>query len=123
MVFGVFNETDYGRKGIQYIHYPTYLRPRPEVDMRWYHAAAGGLNVYYALADRIADFSLARMKQNVSLVNSDWTGGHVSGSSASRHGRCIRRWPIRGRASHGRSGAAAFSPSAASRRKKNMSVS
>ncbi len=40
VVFGVFNETDYGRKGIQYIHYPTYLRPRPEVDLRWYHAAA-----------------------------------------------------------------------------------
>jgi glycosyltransferase involved in cell wall biosynthesis len=77
VVFGVFNETDYGRKGIQYIHYPTYLRPRPEVDMRWYHRTQGGLNVYYALADRIADFSLARMKQNVSLVNSDWTGGHV----------------------------------------------
>ena len=77
VVFGIFNETDYGRKGIQYIHYPTYLRPRPEVDLRWYHAPQGGLNVYYALADRIAGFSLARMKQNVSLVNSDWTGGHV----------------------------------------------
>ncbi len=77
VLFGVFNETDYGRKGIQYIHYPTYLRPRPEVDMRWYHQPQAGLNVYYALADRIADFSLARMKQNVSLVNSDWTGGHV----------------------------------------------
>ena len=77
VVFGVFNETDYGRKGIQYIHYPTYLRPRPEVDMRWYHAPRGSLNVYYALADRIAGFSLARLKQNVSLVNSDWTGGHV----------------------------------------------
>ena len=55
VVFGIFNETDYGRKGIQYIHYPTYLRPRPEVDLRWYHAPQGGLNAYYALADRIAE--------------------------------------------------------------------
>lgn len=77
VVFGIFNEIDYGRKGIQYIHYPTYLRPRPEVDLRWYHPPQGGLNVYYAFADRIADFSLERMKQNVSLVNSDWTGAHV----------------------------------------------
>lgn len=77
VVFGVFNETDYGRKGIQYIHYPTYLRPRPEVDLRWYHTPRSGLPLYYALADRIADFSLARMKQNVSLVNSNWTGAHV----------------------------------------------
>ena len=30
VVFGVYNETDYGRSGIQYIHYPTYLRPRPD---------------------------------------------------------------------------------------------
>ena len=36
------------------------------------------MNLYYALADRIADFSLDRMKQNVTLVNSDWTGAHVS---------------------------------------------
>jgi glycosyltransferase involved in cell wall biosynthesis len=77
VLFGVFNETDYGRKGIQYIHYPTYLRPRPEVDLRWYHTPRGGLPLYYALADSIADFSLARMKQNVTLVNSNWTGAHV----------------------------------------------
>lgn len=77
VVFGVYNETDYGRKGIQYIHYPTYLRPRPEVDLRWYHPPQSGLNLYYAFADWIADFSLDRLKQNVTLVNSDWTGAHV----------------------------------------------
>ena len=79
VVFGVFNETDYGRKGIQYIHYPTYLRPRPAVDLRWYHAAQWPLRLYYAAADWVADFSLDRLKQNVSLVNSDWTGAHVQG--------------------------------------------
>jgi glycosyltransferase involved in cell wall biosynthesis len=79
VVFGVFNETDYGRKGIQYIHYPTYLRPRPAVDLRWYHAAQWPLRLYYAAADRVADFSLERLKQNVTLVNSDWTGAHVQG--------------------------------------------
>ena len=77
VLFGVYNETDYGRRGIQYVHYPTYLRPRPEVDLRWYHPPPAGLNAYYALADRIADFSLERMKHNVTLVNSNWTGEHV----------------------------------------------
>ena len=76
VLFGVYNETDFGRRGIQYVHYPTYLRPRPAVDVRWYHPKAG-LDMYYAVADRIADFSLERMKQNVTLVNSDWTGGHL----------------------------------------------
>ena len=77
VLFGVSNETDYGRRGIQYIHYPTYLRPRPDVDLRWYHWPRGGLRLYYALADAIAGFSLDRLKRNVTLVNSNWTGGHV----------------------------------------------
>lgn len=77
VIFGVYNETDYGRRGIQYIHYPTYLRPRPAVDLRWYHPPQTGLNLYYAFADWIADFSLERLKQNVTLANSDWTGAHV----------------------------------------------
>lgn len=78
VIFGVYNETDYGRRGVQYIHYPTYLRPRPTVDLRWYHPPQAGLDAYYAVADRIAGFSLDRMKANVTLVNSDWTGEHVS---------------------------------------------
>ena len=77
VLFGVYNETDYGRRGIQYVHYPTYLRPRPKVDLRWYHPPQSGLNLYYALADRIADFSLDRLKANLTLVNSDWTGEQV----------------------------------------------
>ena len=78
VLFGVYNETDFGRRGIQYIHYPTYLRPRPEVDLRWYHHPRAGLNLYYRMADWIADFSVDRMKDNLTLVNSDWTGAHVS---------------------------------------------
>jgi glycosyltransferase involved in cell wall biosynthesis len=77
VIFGVHNETDYGRRGIQYVHYPSYLRPRPTVDLRWYHQPRAALNAYYALADRIAGFSMARMKANLTLVNSNWTGEHV----------------------------------------------
>jgi glycosyltransferase involved in cell wall biosynthesis len=77
VVFGLHNEADYGRRSIQYVHYPTYLRPRPAVDLRWYHPPQAGLNVYYALADRIAGFSVERMKRNVTLVNSNWTGMQV----------------------------------------------
>ena len=78
VLFGIYNETDYGRRGIQYVHFPTYLRPRPKVDLRWYHQPQAGLDLYYAVADRIAGFSLDRMKANVTLVNSNWTGEHVS---------------------------------------------
>jgi glycosyltransferase involved in cell wall biosynthesis len=77
VLFGIHNETDFGRRGIQYVHYPTYLRPRPDVDLRWYHRPRRALAVYYRLADAIAGFSLDRMTRNLTLVNSDWTGEHV----------------------------------------------
>jgi len=77
VIFGVYNETDYGRRGIQYIHYPSYLRPRPHVDLRWYHQPRAALTAYYSLADRLAGFSMARLQANLTLVNSNWTGEHV----------------------------------------------
>jgi glycosyltransferase involved in cell wall biosynthesis len=77
VIVGVHNETDYGRRGIQYVHYPTYLRPRPDVDYRWYHRWSLLLESYYRLADRVAGFSFDRLKQNLTLANSNWTAGQV----------------------------------------------
>lgn len=77
VIFGVYNETDYGRRGIQYIHYPSFLRPRPAVDLRWYHQPRAALTAYYALTDRIAGFSQERLRANLTLVNSNWTGERV----------------------------------------------
>jgi glycosyltransferase involved in cell wall biosynthesis len=70
----VNNEADFGRPGIQYIHYPWYQRPRPYVDLRGIHRVPGLLPLYYWAADRLAGFSIERMKQNITLTNSDWTG-------------------------------------------------
>jgi glycosyltransferase involved in cell wall biosynthesis len=77
IIVGVHNETDYGRRGIQYVHYPTYLRPRPAVDLRWYHRFTPLTNAYYAAADRVAGFSFARMQSNLTLCNSNWTALHI----------------------------------------------
>lgn len=77
VVIGAHNEVDYGRRGIQYVHYPTYVRPRPDEDLRWYHRFPPLLHGYYHVADRLAGFSLERMKSNVTLANSDWTAGHI----------------------------------------------
>jgi glycosyltransferase involved in cell wall biosynthesis len=80
VIVGVHNEADYGRRGIQYVHYPTYLRPRPTVDLRWYHRPEPVLRAYYALADRLAGFSLERMKSNLTLANSNWTAKQIERS-------------------------------------------
>ncbi len=68
------NETDFGRPGLQYVHYPAYLRPRPDVDLRWYHALPLALPLYYWLCDRFFDVSSDAANRNLTLVNSDWTG-------------------------------------------------
>jgi glycosyltransferase involved in cell wall biosynthesis len=73
----VNNEADFGRRGIQYIHYPWYQRPRPAVDLRWIHRLPGLLPLYFWSLDRLAGVSMDRMKQNVTLTNSDWTGRAV----------------------------------------------
>jgi glycosyltransferase involved in cell wall biosynthesis len=77
VLIGVHNEVDYGRRGIQYVHYPTYIRPRPEVDFRWYHRVRPLLAAYYRMADALGGFSLARMKENLTLTNSRWTAARI----------------------------------------------
>jgi glycosyltransferase involved in cell wall biosynthesis len=79
VIVGLHNETDFGRRGIQYVHHPTYLRPRPDVDFRWYHRPRALVDLYYRVSDHLADFSLERMRQNVTLANSAWTAARVRG--------------------------------------------
>ncbi len=77
VIVGAHNEADFGRRGIQYVHYPTYLRPRPAVDYRWYHRSDRVLGWYYSFADWLADVSVERMKTNLTLANSNWTASQV----------------------------------------------
>ncbi|PYM27380.1 MAG: hypothetical protein DMD78_02130 [Candidatus Rokuibacteriota bacterium] len=67
------NEADFGTVGVQYVHYPWNVFPRPEVDIRWYHVKAL-LPMYYWLCRTVARFTTAGMHRNITLVNSDWTG-------------------------------------------------
>lgn len=66
------NETDFGPRTLQYIHYPSHLRPRPSVDLRWYHGWPLALQAYYALCDRIAGFRADRVIEATTLANSTW---------------------------------------------------
>jgi glycosyltransferase involved in cell wall biosynthesis len=71
------NEHDFGRPGIQYVHYPRCLFPRPAVDLRWYHYPKALLNAYYAVCNRFSSLSLDGLERNLTLVNSDYIGGLV----------------------------------------------
>lgn len=68
------NEADFGRPGIQYVHYPAHLRPRPRADIRWYHRSRPLLTGYYRMCDWLFGTTSDRVSENLTLVNSDWTG-------------------------------------------------
>ncbi len=74
VVASVNNEIDAGRPAIQYVHFPWGFWPRPQPDIRWYHRPPGLLALYFALSNRVGRVSWDRIRQNLTLVNSDWTG-------------------------------------------------
>ena len=74
VVLSLDNEVDVGRPAVQYVHFPWGYLPRPRIDYRWYHGE-GLLRAYYALVHRVSPVSPERIAANVTLVNSDWTGG------------------------------------------------
>lgn len=71
------DEADFGPRGVHYVHYPWDVMPRPETEARWYHPRAL-VAVYRALCIRLSGFSIERLRQSVTLVNSDWTGRLVA---------------------------------------------
>jgi glycosyltransferase involved in cell wall biosynthesis len=71
------NEADFGRAGIQFIHYPKIGMARPAVDLHWYHASQTLLELYHRLCARLGRFSADRMKANLTLVNSAYMGARV----------------------------------------------
>lgn len=68
------NETDFGYRTIQYVHFPARFLPRPMVDIRWYHRPPGVLRAYHALVNRLSLATMQGLRSNLTLVNSEWTG-------------------------------------------------
>ncbi len=66
------NEGDVGSRGIQYIHFPKIRSNAARGKGDWLPAPA--LRVYRALIDRLTEVSWERMRKNLTLVNSDFTG-------------------------------------------------
>lgn len=62
------NEADFGGPGLQYVHYPALEHIHAQID-----SDRDRLRPWRLLSN----FSGARMRQNLTLVNSDWTGAVV----------------------------------------------
>ncbi len=82
VLLGANNEFDFGCRGIQYVHYPNAVLPRPDVDYRWYHQLSEITATYRYLARLLAGASMERMRENTTLANS----GYIRQAIARTHG-------------------------------------
>ncbi len=69
------NEFDFGRPGIQYVHYPWAYLPRPATERTLVHRIPGAVRAYQSLAAAIAPVSARRVRANRTLANSQFVRG------------------------------------------------
>ncbi len=71
LVISTNNEMDFGRKGIQYIHFPTMFEAFLK-NKNFYK------KIYYKFSSWLSGYSLEKMKNNLTLTNSNWTKQVIS---------------------------------------------
>src|SRR5262245_27496668 len=71
------NETDFGRRGIQYIHYPKLDLERPSVDLRWYHGSRMVRTLYHRFGLRVGGITPEGVRRNLTLVNSEFMAARI----------------------------------------------
>ena len=77
ILLGTQNEADFGRPGLQYIHFPWVYLPRPDVELRWYHHIPGLLGAYRGFCRRLAHSSNQGLRRNLSLANSAFVAAKI----------------------------------------------
>jgi glycosyltransferase involved in cell wall biosynthesis len=77
LLFSTQNEADFGRPGLQYVHYPWVYLPRPEVEFAWYHYIPGALWAYRRACQSLARASNDGLRRNLSLANSEFVAGRI----------------------------------------------
>lgn len=71
------NEADFGRAGLQYVHYPWTYLPRPDSELRWFHRIPGVLGAYRGFCQKIARATDEGLRRSVCLANSAFVAGRV----------------------------------------------
>lgn len=76
VMFSTQNEADFGRRGIQYVHYPWVYLPRPDNELRWFHVSAAVIGYRY-VCQRVAQGTNEGLRRNVSLANSRFVADRI----------------------------------------------
>jgi glycosyltransferase involved in cell wall biosynthesis len=66
------NESDLGRPGVQYVHFPKFVIDRPDPGLGWYQTPRA-VSLYQRVCNVATGFRLSRARANVTLANSAWT--------------------------------------------------
>lgn len=76
LICSAYDEVDVGSPCIQYIHYPWNLYPRPDAPAGWNERSLTQMIIlmYNFVCRKFSGYSNSRMYQNLTLVNSRWTG-------------------------------------------------
>jgi glycosyltransferase involved in cell wall biosynthesis len=77
VLFSTSNEMDFHRRGVQYVHYPWFFFPRPEMDVRWFHRIPGVLRIYRRSCMALARANPSGLRQNLMLANSRFVVGQI----------------------------------------------
>jgi glycosyltransferase involved in cell wall biosynthesis len=77
VLLSTHNEMDFGRPGLQYVHYPWSYFPRPDIEMQWFHHIPGVLAGYRGLCQLVAGGSIEGRGLNLSLANSRFVAGKI----------------------------------------------
>ena len=81
VLFGTYKEIDFGRKGIQYIHFPDLDLKKYNLDLPFFTKIYYKINfignLYKNLCYLLSGYKEGNMKKNITLVNSGWTKDRV----------------------------------------------
>jgi glycosyltransferase involved in cell wall biosynthesis len=77
VLFSTSNEMAFHRPGLQYVHYPWFYLPRPEIELRWFHRIPGILPIYRRSCMALARANPSGLRRNLMLANSQFVVGHI----------------------------------------------
>lgn len=75
LLISLDNEFDFGRRGLQVIHFPWLYWPRPQTDLRVFHRSETIVRIYRWIALRLADVQRERIARNLAFANSSYIAG------------------------------------------------
>jgi hypothetical protein len=71
------NEMDFGRPGLEYVHFPWAYLPRPDIEMRWFHRIPGVLAAYRGVCQWLVRGTADGTRLNLPLANSTFVAGKI----------------------------------------------